>query len=158
MAKSKITSSVIADLEKFKEEKERAIYNAVFKCVKDTELQAIGSLNEATNNYSEIEGTQFIKIDDAKVRIENGSYIGEVGVQGDSESKEVKLAAYIEFGTGLSAREILAPYPKDVQDTAYAFYETGEGTLKGSPYLFNNFLKNYETFKSNLIKLGLKEK
>ena len=157
---SNITSSVQTDLEKFKKEKLKAIYNATFKCVKDTELQAIGSLNDATRYYEGIglEGTQFIKINDAKVTEENGTYKGEVGVEGNSKSKAGKLAAYIEFGTGLSARTILANYPKAVQDTAYKFFETGLGTLKGRPYLFNNFLKNFEEFKRNLIKIGLKEK
>lgn len=143
MAKSKITSSVIADLEKFKEEKLRAIRLEVMKVIKDTETQAT------------YDAPNFVKIDGV---ISDGGYSGEVGVMGSSESKESKMAAYIEFGTGLSAREILAPYPQEVKDTAMAFYVNGQGTLTGSPYLFNNFLKNYETFKSNLIKLGLKEK
>ena len=143
MAKSKITSSVIADLEKFKEEKLRAIRLEVMKVIKDTEIQAT------------YDAPNFVKIDGV---ISDGGYSGEVGVMGSSESKESKMAAYIEFGTGLSAREILAPYPQEVKDTAMAFYVNGQGTLIGSPYLFNNFLKNYETFKSNLIKLGLKEK
>ena len=143
MAKSKITSSVVADLEKFKEEKLRAIRLEVMKVIKDTEIQAT------------YDAPNFITIDGV---ISDGGYSGEVGVMGDSESKEGKMAAYIEFGTGLSAVQILAPYPQDVKDTAMAFYVNGQGTLTGSPYLFNNFLKNYETFKSNLIKLGLKEK
>lgn len=143
MAKSKITSSVVADLEKFKEEKLRSIRLEVMKVIKDTETQAT------------YDAPNFITIDGV---ISDGGYSGEVGVMGDSDSKEGKMAAYIEFGTGLSAVQILAPYPQDVKDTAMAFYINGQGTLTGSPYLFNNFLKNYETFKNNLIKLGLKEK
>ena len=140
---SKITSSVKADLEKFKEEKLRAIKLQVMKVIKDTEIQAI---QDAPN---------FIKIDGV---IKDGGFAGEVGVMGDAESKEGKLAAYIEFGTGLSAVSILAPYPQEVRDTAMAFYVSGQGTLIGSPYLFNNWLRNLETFKANMNKLGLKEK
>ena len=140
---SKITSSVKADLEKFKEEKLRAIKLQVMKVIKDTEIQAI---QDAPN---------FIKIDGV---IKDGGFAGEVGVMGDAESKEGKLAAYIEFGTGLSAVSILAPYPQEVRDTAMAFYVNGQGTLIGSPYLFNNWLRNLETFKENMNKLGLKEK
>lgn len=140
---SKITSSVKADLEKFKEEKLRAIKLQVMKVIKDTEIQAI---QDAPN---------FIKIDGV---IKDGGFAGEVGVMGDAESKEGKLAAYIEFGTGLSAVSILAPYPQEVKDTAMAFYVNGQGTLIGSPYLFNNWLRNLETFKENMNKLGLKEK
>ena len=140
---SKITSSVKADLEKFKEDKLRAIKLQVMKVIKDTEIQAI---QDAPN---------FIKIDGV---IKDGGFAGEVGVMGDAESKEGKLAAYIEFGTGLSAVSILAPYPQEVKDTAMAFYVNGQGTLIGSPYLFNNWLRNLETFKENMNKLGLKEK
>ena len=140
---SKITSSVKADLQKFKEEKLRAIKLQVMKVIKDTEIQAI---QDAPN---------FIKIDGV---IKDGGFAGEVGVMGDAESKEGKLAAYIEFGTGLSAVSILAPYPQEVKDTAMAFYVNGQGTLIGSPYLFNNWLRNLETFKENMNKLGLKEK
>ena len=140
---SKITSSVKADLQKFKEEKLRAIKLQVMKVIKDTEIQAI---QDAPN---------FIKIDGV---IKDGGFAGEVGVIGDAESKEGKLAAYIEFGTGLSAVSILAPYPQEVRDTAMAFYVNGQGTLIGSPYLFNNWLRNLETFKDNMNKLGLKEK
>ena len=140
---SKITSSVKADLQKFKEEKLRAIKLQVMKVIKDTEIQAI---QDAPN---------FIKIDGV---IKDGGFAGEVGVMGDAESKEGKLAAYIEFGTGLSAVSILAPYPQEVKDTAMAFYVNGQGTLIGSPYLFNNWLRNLETFKANMNKLGLKEK
>ena len=140
---SKITSSVKADLQKFKEDKLRAIKLQVMKVIKDTETQAI---QDAPN---------FIKIDGV---IKDGGFAGEVGVMGDAESKEGKLAAYIEFGTGLSAVSILAPYPQEVKDTAMAFYVDGQGTLIGSPYLFNNWLRNLETFKENMNKIGLKEK
>ncbi len=140
---SKITSSVKTDLQKFKEDKLRAIKLQVMKVIKDTEIQAI---QDAPN---------FIKIDGV---IKDGGFAGEVGVMGDAESKGGKIAAYIEFGTGLSAVSILAPYPQEVKDTAMAFYVNGQGTLIGSPYLFNNWLRNLETFKENMNKLGLKEK
>ena len=45
---------------------------------------------------------------------------GEVGVMGEMEGNHI--AAYIEFGTGLSAREILAPYPQWIKDIAHEFY------------------------------------
>ena len=141
--RSKITSSVKADLQKFKEDKLREVKLQIMKVIKDTEIQAI---QDAPN---------FIKIDGV---IKDGGYSGALGVMGDSESEEGKLAAYIEFGTGLSAVSILAPYPQEVKDTAMAFYVNGQGTLIGSPYLFNNWLRNLETFKENMNKIGLKEK
>ena len=76
---------------------------------------------------------------------------GEVGVMGEMEGNHI--AAYIEFGTGLSAREILAGYPKWIQDIAYEFYINGQGTLQGKPYLYNNFLVIAEKFKRDLKEL-----
>ena len=76
---------------------------------------------------------------------------GEVGVMGEMEGNHI--AAYIEFGTGLSAREILAPYPQWIKDIAYEFYVNGQGTLQGKPYLYNNFLVIAEKFKRDLKEL-----
>ena len=76
---------------------------------------------------------------------------GEVGVMGEMEGNH--LAAYIEFGTGLSAREILAPYPQWIKDIAYEFYVSGQGQVKGKPYLYNNFLVIAEKFKRDLKEL-----
>lgn len=135
---STINSTVKADLDKFKTDKLRAVRLEVMKVIKDTETQAT------------YDAPNFIKIDGV---ISDGGYSGEVGVMGDTDSKEGKMAAYIEFGTGLSAVSILAPYPQEVKDTARKFYVNGKGTLIGSPYLYSNFLKNFETFKNNIAQL-----
>ena len=76
---------------------------------------------------------------------------GEVGVMGEMEGNHI--AAYIEFGTGLSAREILAPYPQWVKDIAHEFYVNGQGKLQGKPYLYHNFLVIAEKFKRDLKEL-----
>jgi len=76
---------------------------------------------------------------------------GEVGVMGEMEGNHI--AAYIEFGTGLSAREILAPYPQWIKNIAHEFYVNGQGTLEGKPYLYNNFLVIAEKFKRDLREL-----
>lgn len=91
---------------------------------------------------------KFVNIDK---KFTNKGLTGEVGVMGEMEGNHI--AAYIEFGTGLSAREILAPYPQWVKDIAYEFYVTGQGKLKGKPYLYNNFLVIAEKFKRDLKEL-----
>ena len=91
---------------------------------------------------------RFVNIDK---KFTNKGLTGEVGVMGNMEGNHI--AAYIEFGTGLSAREILAPYPQWVKDIAYEFYVSGEGKLKGKPYLYNNFLVIAEKFKRDLKEL-----
>jgi len=91
---------------------------------------------------------KFVNIDK---KFTNKGLTGEVGVMGEMEGNHI--AAYIEFGTGLSAREILAGYPKWIQDIAYEFYVNGQGTLQGKPYLYNNFLVIAEKFKKELKEL-----
>ena len=91
---------------------------------------------------------KFVNIDK---KFTNKGLTGEVGVMGEMEGNHI--AAYIEFGTGLSAREILAGYPKWIQDIAYEFYVSGQGKLKGKPYLYNNFLVIAEKFKRDLKEL-----
>ena len=91
---------------------------------------------------------KFVNIDK---KFTNKGLTGEVGVMGEMEGNHI--AAYIEFGTGLSAREILAPYPQWIRDIAYEFYISGQGKLKGKPYLYNNFLAIAEKFKRDLKEL-----
>ena len=85
--------------------------------------------------------------------------VGVIGKQSvaKNQSDPANMAAYLEFGTGLSASQILAPYPQWVKDIAYEYYVSGEGTLIGKPYLFNNFLKNHEVFERDLKALLEKE-
>ena len=91
---------------------------------------------------------KFVNIDK---KFTNKGLTGEVGVMGEMEGNHI--AAYIEFGTGLSAREILAPYPQWIKDIAHEFYVSGQGKLKGKPYLYNNFLVIAEKFKRDLKEL-----
>lgn len=93
---------------------------------------------------------QFVTIDSRFER--NDDYMeGEVGVFGEDETSNI--AAYFEFGTGLSAVEILAPYPDWVKDIAWQFYVNGQGTLKGKPYLFNHFLVIEKELKEELKQI-----
>lgn len=71
-------------------------------------------------------------------------------VEADTNFGDDNLAAYFEFGTGLSAKEILADYPQWVKDIAMTYYINGNGTLIGKPYLFNNFLKHHITFEKEI--------
>ena len=71
--------------------------------------------------------------------VSNGGLKWIVGVQGSQD-----IDAYVEFGTGLSAQEILSnpKYTKEMRDLAFTFFKTGEGTLRGIPYLFPNYIKH----------------
>lgn len=88
---------------------------------------------------------KFISIDK---KFSDGGLTGEVGVMGNNP-----MAAYIEFGTGIFAKTLLQDYPKWIRDIAWEFYVNGKGTLKSSPYLFNNFLVVEEKFKRKLNEI-----
>ena len=112
-----------------------------------------------TNEEATRDAPRFVSIGN---EFEDKGLTGKVGVIGKqsvakNQSDPANMAAYIEFGTGLSASQILAPYPQWVKDIAYEYYVSGEGTLIGKPYLFNNFLKNIETFERDLNTLLEKE-
>jgi len=135
----KITGSerVIAELMRYGKEVEQMVIDEVEDIATDIEIDA------TKNKGSEL---SFIKID--KI-ITNKGLTAKVGVQGSDP-----LAAYFEFGTGLSAKEILAPYPQEVKDVAMNFFKTGEGTLRGRPYLYPAYFAGSARFIRNLkIKL-----
>ena len=118
--------------------------------IKDTEMDAKRALNFDASYEVD---TRFINIASS---FKNKGLTGEVvadGAKREDGKGGNDMAAYIEFGTGLSAREILAPYPQWVKDIAMQFFVNGLGTLQGKPYLYNNFLKNVEKFKSDLKAL-----
>jgi hypothetical protein len=139
----KVINTTSDNLKKYKADQIRKMRYLVVDTVTDIEI-------EATRNAPVGEdGDIFINIDK---RFTNNEMTGEVGVMGENN-----LAAYFEFGTGLSAREILAPYPEWIREIAWKFYINGLGTLKGKPYLYPSVLKNTEIFNKKLDEI-IKEK
>lgn len=82
-----------------------------------------------------------------KVVEENGLN-WRVGVQSGDPVFEIE--AWLEFGTGLSAREILSnpQYTQEVRDIARRFYRNGKGRIIGQPYLMPAFFRN----TANLVR------
>ena len=112
-----------------------------------------------TNIEATRDAPKFVSIGN---KFEDKGLTAKVGILGQqsvpkNQSDPANVAVYFEFGTGLSAAQILAPYPQWVKDIAYEYYVSGKGTLIGKPYLFNNFLKNIETFERDLNNLLEKE-
>jgi hypothetical protein len=72
--------------------------------------------------------------------VSNSGLNWKVGIQGSED-----LDAYIEFGTGLNFLEIVNAkpelYTEDIRALAFEFYKTGQGTLRGTPYLFPAFFE-----------------
>ena len=121
--------------------------------------QLIQQLIFKTNIEATRDAPKFVSIGN---KFEDKGLTAKVGILGQqtvpkNQSDPANVAVYFEFGTGLSASQILAPYPQWVKDIAYEYYVSGKGTLIGKPYLFNNFLKNIEPFERDLNNLLEKE-
>jgi hypothetical protein len=73
--------------------------------------------------------------------VENNGLSYKVGIQGADPDFEIE--AWLEFGTGLSAKEILGRpnYTLEVRDIARRFYRNGRGRIVGQPYLFPSYFE-----------------
>lgn len=155
MAKSGvIINTVSRDLEKYRKDTVKKIITLVADIISAIEVAAyrdliLGSQDRENMARAGVDSLNFIQIDK---KFSNGGLTGEVGVMGDND-----LAAYFEFGTGLSAQEILAPYPQEIKDIAMQFYVNGQGTLQGQPYLYNNYLRYKNDFLKELEEILSKE-
>ena len=76
----------------------------------------------------------------------------EVGIR-DLDKKNA-FAAWFEFGTGLSAGQLLSgpEYTDEIRKIAKAFLLGGDGTIKPRPYLFPNFFRQSPILKEKLKK------
>lgn len=141
-----IINTVGRDLERYRKDIVKQVRNLVIDSVTRIEVLATRSL--ARNSTPEL-SLNFIVV---QKKITKGGLQGEVGVMGSDP-----LPAYIEFGTGLFAVDILANYPQWVKDIAMKFYVNGRGTLQGKPYLYNNFLIVKIEFEKKLKEILGKE-
>lgn len=131
--RGRVKNTTASNLRKYNNEMLRKVRNLVQDSITKVEIMAVR------------DAPPFVNIDK---RITDGGMTGQVGVMGSDP-----LAAYFEFGTGLSAVDILSGYPQWVKDIAWEFYVNGRGTLTGKPYLFNNFLVVEEEFKRELKQI-----
>ena len=143
MSKVVVDNKVTINLKKYKESIVSEIKDHISDFATDVEIAAT---RDAPN---------FLSIDK---KFENGGLSAEVGVMGgqlvgENQSSGYNIAAYWEFGTGLSAVEITAGYPQWVKDKAMEYYVSGKGTLVGSPYLYNNFLAYLTPFERKVRTL-----
>jgi hypothetical protein len=59
----------------------------------------------------------------------------------------------MEFGTGLSARDILSnpQYSAEVREIARRYYRNGKGRIIGKPYLMPAFYRNTANLVNNMV-------
>lgn len=149
--KVKGLEKAIADFDKKFDKVVGAVKDAISNTATDIELQASRNapksyqIGDATINLSFISQ----KID--KKGANNGLHwnIGlDVPAQGE------QWEAWMEFGTGLSARDILSnpQYSQEVRDIARRFYRNGQGRIVGQPYLMPAFYRSADNLVNDLVK------
>lgn len=157
MAKSvTIVNSISRDLEKYRTDKVKKIKTLVGDVISDLLLKAQRDLDAASYDRDNMSTANIDSMNRIQLFSEfhNGGLKGQVGVEGnDKEDPIVQIAAYIEFGTGLSARDILSTYPDEIVKIARKYFKTGTGTIKGSPYLYNNYLALLPQFEKDLKEI-----
>ena len=81
----------------------------------------------------------------------NNGLLWQVGV--DVPTTGEQWEAWMEFGTGLSAREILSnpQYSQEVRTIARTYYRNGQGRIIGQPYLMPAFYRNTANLVSEMI-------
>jgi hypothetical protein len=81
----------------------------------------------------------------------NNGLLWQVGV--DVPTTGEQWEAWMEFGTGLSAREILSnpQYSQEVRTIARTYYRNGKGRIIGQPYLMPSFYRNTANLVNDMV-------
>jgi hypothetical protein len=81
----------------------------------------------------------------------NNGLLWQVGV--DVPTTGEQWEAWMEFGTGLSAREILSnpQYSQEVRTIARTYYRNGKGRIIGQPYLMPSFYRNSANLVNDMV-------
>jgi len=129
-------NAALRDLDKQEDIVIDAVKDILSSTATDIEIEAIRNAPSTWNGLSLNIKQRIDKV------VENDGLNWRVGVQtGDSV---FEIEAWLEFGTGLSAREILSnpQYTQEVRDIARTFYRNGQGRIIGRPYLMPAFFRN----------------
>lgn len=128
--------AALKDLDKQEDIVIEAVKDALANAATDIEIEAI---RNAPSQWQGLPLSIKQRID--KVAEDNG-LSWRVGIQSGDPVFEIE--AWLEFGTGLSAREILSnpQYTQEVRDIARRFYRNGQGRIVGQPYLMPAFFRN----------------
>lgn len=140
----------LADLDKKSDAVVQAVKDVLADTAKNIEYDAkinatrsIQIVREQGGKFNDLNFNQRI---DTKTL--EGGFGYNVGINIADRIFEVE--AWVEFGTGLSAREILGrpEYTPEIRAIAKGFWRNGQGRLIGVPYLFPAFFKH----TANLVK------
>jgi hypothetical protein len=149
--KVKGLEKALADLDK----KSEAIVDAVKYVLANTATDIeIDATRNAPNSYQIGDATinlSFIKQKINKNVLNNGLF-WQIGLSVPTTGEQWE--AWMEFGTGLSARDILSnpQYSQEVRTLARTYYRNGEGRIIGKPYLMPAFFRNTDNLVTDMVK------
>lgn len=132
--------------------------DAIVNAVKDTlQSTATGIEFEATlnapNSYQIGDASINLSFIAEKInkKVSNNGLFWNVGL--DVPTSGEQWEAWMEFGTGLSARDILSnpQYSAEVRQMARRFYRNGEGRIIGDPYLMPAFFRNTANLVDDMV-------
>jgi len=131
----------------------------IVEAVKDSLATAatnieIDATRNAPNSYQIGDATinlSFIRQKIGKKVLESGLF-WQVGL--DVPTSGEQWEAWMEFGTGLSARDILSnpQYSPEVREIARRYYRNGKGRIIGQPYLMPAFYRNTANLVNNMVE------
>lgn len=127
-----------------------AIKDTLESTATDIEIQATRNapssyqIGDATINLS------FIKQKINK-KVSNNGFWWNVGL--DVPATGEQWEAWMEFGTGLSAKEILSnpTYSEEVRTLARTYLRNGKGRIIGKPYLMPAFYRNTANLVTDMV-------
>jgi hypothetical protein len=122
-----------------------AVKDVLANTATDVEKQAIASAPTQWEGYP-LNIKQ--KIDK---KSSNNGLLWQVGI--DVPTTGEQWEAWMEFGTGLSAREILSnpQYSQEVRTLARTYYRNGQGRIVGEPYLMPAFYRNSANLVTDMV-------
>jgi hypothetical protein len=132
--------------------------NAIVDAVKDTLSSTatdieIEATRNAPNSYQIGDATINLSFIKQKIdkNVSNNGLVWNVGISVPSTGEQWE--AWMEFGTGLSAREILSnpQYSSEVREIARTFYRNGQGRIVGEPYLMPAFYRNTANLVTDMV-------
>lgn len=148
--KVKGLDKALADLDK----KFISIYPAVRDTLQNaaTAIEFEATLN-APNSYQIGDATINLSFISQKInkKVSNNGFWWNIGL--DVPSTGEQWEAWMEFGTGLSARDILSnpQYSAEVREIARRFYRNGKGRIIGDPYLMPAFYRNTANLVTDMV-------
>lgn len=119
------------------ESKSEAIQKEVIQVLSDT--ADIIEIDAKNNAPFAIEGVELGLKDRITKKPERGGLYWNIGINATQD-----YDAYVEFSTGLDARQVLNSkgYTPEMRAIAERFYKNGQGTLRGKPFLFPAYIRH----------------